>query len=139
VLDKGRESEEFDEYSSMSDYQRNQIEKLREQGRSLVGNFIWQEKIIMGEVQNDSPRLDITIAKKIISGNREFSNILEEFEKAQKYPDFVGGSGVSIIEYWLDGNGGEKILIIVEQEQIYFVSSNDDKSSQNYEVMFDKK
>lgn len=57
----------------------------------------------------------------IINQETDFEVILDKLAQAKPTPDYVGGSGVSVIEYWLDVVGNDKIVIIVEQGEIYHV------------------
>ena len=105
-----------------------QIQKLDElmQKADVTGRFLYQEKLITGEIDPNTPKLDLTTAKKIIADSDAFEEILSEFEKVQKYPDYIYGSGLSIREYWFDKSGYEKISIIVEQGDIAYESFNAD-------------
>ena len=124
------------EFEGLSNLQIEQIEALRKE--AFAGKFLWREKTITGEINSDSPKLDLITAKAIISENECFSDIIVEFEKIQKYPDFAGGSGIFRLEYWFDGKGNEKIVVIVEQKQIVFVSLNRQESVMLYPIKSDE-
>lgn len=53
-----------------------------------------QENVITEEKSANASSLDIKTAKRIIADNKEIRDILNEFDKTQQYPDFVGGSGL---------------------------------------------
>jgi len=120
----------YDEFAGLDENQREQMESLREKGRRAVGYFWRQEKIIKGEIDADSPKLTLERALSIIAEHDSFADILSEFEKVQEYPDYAGGSGISIREYWLDENGEEKILIIKEQGEIFLDNAVNGTSEQ---------
>ena len=48
-----------------------------------------------------------------------------EVVATQKFPDFIGGSGVTKAEYWLNDKGSEKIRFIVEENDIIYVKSDE--------------
>lgn len=79
----------------------------------------YQEGIITGEVDPNVPKLDEETAKKIISEHNDFDEILSEFEKVQR-PDFIGGSGHTIITYEVDDRGSEITLFPIEEQIKYF-------------------
>ena len=116
-----------DEFAGLNDKQIEQVKTLRENRR--MGLFLRKEAIIRGDIQEDTPRLDLETAKKIITENEAFRNILLEFDKFHGAPDCVYGSGVSIMEYWLDENGYEKIYVILEGGKIWLESSSQTDST----------
>lgn len=64
-------------------------------------------------------RMTLAEAKEIIAECDDFEEVMDSLE-ARQTPDFVGGSGVTLIEYWLNRSGDEKISIILEQGQVYY-------------------
>ena len=72
-------------------------------------------------------------AKSIVSESSSYDEIVEKFEKLQKYPDYVGGSGTTLIEYWLDGDASSKIIINDTRKSIYIVT---DENNGVYERLF---
>lgn len=113
----------YDEFNNLTEEQIAQIEELRKQ--DPYGHFWYQEMIIKGEVEADAPKLDLETAKSIIAKSSDFTDIMNEFESVQSYPDYSGGSGVSLIKYWLDETGNDVILIIYEQAKILHISYDD--------------
>jgi len=103
---------------TMSTEQQEQLAALKEKGSHLFGEFIREEKIILGELPPDTARLCFDDVQEILANNTDFQNIYESLLSIAKYPDFVGGSGVTLVEFWLDDYGTEKILLILEQEDI---------------------
>ena len=111
------------EMTGLNTVQVKQIEEFRE-NKLAWELFPRQEKIILGEIDRHSPRLDLDTVKTVMSDNETYDDVIFEFYKIQKYPDFVGGSGVTLIYYWLDEKGSEQICVIVEQNQIFFVANS---------------
>ena len=83
----------------------------REEGERHAGTFWYQEMMIFGRVDPAQPKLDLETAKKICAENTDFETILEEFDKIQPYPDYIGGSGITRFEYWVDGSTNPQITI----------------------------
>ena len=54
-----------------------------------------------------------------------------EFEKIQ-YPDYVGGSGHTVVIYQLDDSGSEIIIYPIEKSIVYSTGKSD-----NAEILFD--
>ena len=75
-------------------------------------------------------------AKKICAENTDFETILEEFDKIQPYPDYIGGSGITRFEYWVDGSTNPQITIYYEQKQIYGETYNEDGTPLDTELLF---
>jgi hypothetical protein len=83
------------------------------------GRRVWQEAVIRGEISADSPRLTMTALNLILSrdssgravNTNHFRSVMSAIEQIQKFPDFVGGSGITRSEYWLDEDGDEVIAV----------------------------
>ncbi len=95
----------------------------------------YQEGIITGEVDPDVPGLDPETAKKIISEHTGFDEILSEFKKIQR-PDYIGGSGHTVILYEIDDLGSE-IIIIPFEKQIQYRKVEPDGTEQK-EILFEQ-
>lgn len=109
---------------TISTEQQEQLAALKEKGSHLFGEFIREEKIILGELPPDTARLCFDDVQEILENNTNFQDIYESLLSIAKYPDFVGGSGVTLVEFWLDDCGTEKILLILEQEDVISVKCN---------------
>ena len=59
-----------------------------------------------------------------------------EVVASQKYPDFIGGSGVTKAEYWLDDNGSEKIRFIIEENDIVYVKCDDEGFITDWQALY---
>lgn len=121
-----------------------QLQKLEELYRSLnmVPNS-WERLpygvgIITGEIDPDAPKLDLAAARKIIAEHNDFDEIMSEFDKVQKYPDFIGGSGHTVVQYWLNDSRSEVITIIPLEHGISYSVYNSDGAATYYEILFNK-
>ena len=65
----------------------------------------------------------------------DYSMIESKLAEIHPFADFTGGSGVTIIEYWLDETGNDKILLIREQENIIHVVDSSNDSEDLYDVL----
>lgn len=116
--------------SELTEEQIRQLEELREKGEKLYGFFIREEMIIKGEIPYDSPRFSLNKVKTIISESSSPEEITDKILNSGVYPDFVEGSGVTLIEYWLSNDGSSKILIILESHIIRYIDINDNEKSE---------
>lgn len=123
--------------SLLTDAQRQQLEALREDGERHAGTFWYQEMMIFGRVDPAQPKLDLETAKKICAENTDFETILEEFDKIQPYPDYIGGSGITYYLYWISESTKPHITILYEQKQIYGKTYNEDGTLLASETLFD--
>ena len=121
---------------TMSTEQQDQLAALKEKGSHLFGEFIREEKIILGELPPDTARLCFDDVQEILANNTDFQNIYESLLSIAKYPDFVGGSGVTLVEFWLDDYGTEKILLILEQEDVISVKCNADGNISDWKPLY---
>ena len=95
------------------------LEKL-EKKDDPTRKFPYLENVVSGEADPNAPKLDLDTVKEIISDCGEFSAILEKIDSIQPYPDCVYGSGLTLVEYWFDETGDEKLFIVYEQGQMYY-------------------
>ena len=121
---------------TISTEQQEQLAALKEKGNHLFGEFIREEKIILGELPPDTARLCFDDVQEILANNTDFQNIYESLLSIAKYPDFVGGSGVTLVEFWLDDYGTEKILLILEQEDVISVKCNADGNISDWKPLY---
>ena len=121
---------------TMSTEQQEQLAALKEKGSHLFGEFIREEKIILGELPPDTARHCFDDVQEILANNTDFQNIYESLLSIAKYPDFVGGSGVTLVEFWLDDYGTEKILLILEQEDVISVKCNADGNISDWKPLY---
>lgn len=119
-----------------------QLQKIEELYRSLnrVPNS-WERLpygvgIITGEIDPDAPKLDLAAARKIIAEHNDFDEIMSEFDKVQKYPDFVGGSGHPVVQYWLNDSRNEEITVFHLENGIWYAALNPDGTAAYTEKLF---
>lgn len=125
----------FPTETELTELQLQQLNEVKDKGAEMVGSFTYQEKVIKGEADPAMARMSLQEVENIVAQSSCFEDVLSSLESRQTYPDFAGGSGVSIIEYWLDAAGNEKILIIVEQAEVYYVNTN--STSPSTELLYD--
>lgn len=100
--------------------QQAKLSELRKKERILMGEFVRAEKEILGEIRKDEARITHEALDSILSDSKNFRDIYTALTSMVKYPDFIGGSGLTLIEYWFDEKGEERIQLILEQEFIYY-------------------
>lgn len=104
------------------------LAELEIKGREHVGRFWYEEKLLKGEIQPIEKRLDMETLKQIVAESESFNDAFEALKKRQPWPDFAGGSGLSIVEYWFDDEGSEKAFIYVEQEQLFYFDAENNRT-----------
>lgn len=86
------------------------------------------------EASTSQGRMSLQEVRDIIAENDSFKDILDALYRRQE-PDEVYGSGVTLIDFWLDPYGDEKISIIKEQGEIYYECKNNGDTSS--ELIYD--
>lgn len=104
----------------------NKVVQIKESVRKNEGNEggTRQEKEERGQISSNHRRITLDEVKKIISYKNDLDYVRREMDAIHSAPDFIGGSGVSLVEYWLNNQGTEKILFIVEQKEILYVKES---------------
>ena len=54
----------------------------------------------------------------------DYRSVSTRLAELYPYPDYDGGSGISMTQYWLDDSGNDYILLIHEQQDIVHVIRN---------------
>ena len=121
---------------SLTAEQNELLSQLKEKGNRLIGEFQRKEKEIRGEFDENSPRVTMNDVENIISESDTYQEIMNKLQMIQKYPDFIGGSGVTIVEYWFDDYGYQKLLLILEQEDAIYVKCNDSGKITDWHFIF---
>ena len=90
------------------------------------GVYSRKEAVICGLIDEDSPRLTLGDVKRIVEESinksdyqARYDYITAEIDKIQPYPDKVYGSGMSFIEYCLDGDTQKEKIVVCMSEIIY--------------------
>lgn len=105
---------------TLSESKQEALQVLRKKGAAMVGSYVYQEKVIEGQADPSMERMNLQVIENIIANSDSFEDILTALKNKQMYPDYIGGSGVTLIEYWFDSQGNEKIIIIYEQSHIFY-------------------
>ncbi len=69
---------------------------------------------------SSSDHMTLQEVKDIVRQNDTFAEIMAALEKRQPVADNYYGSGVTLIDYYIDDEGRQKVMIIYEQGQIYY-------------------
>lgn len=111
-------SEEYldplDDDTPLTEAQRAEIKKLYAD-HIIIFRYPFQERVIMGDIAADAPRMNLAAAKEIVANGGDIRDILHEFERIQP-PDRIGGSGMTTVVFGLDGSDG--IIFALEEESI---------------------
>ncbi len=93
---------------------KEQKEKLAEL-RSKNVLLIFQPAVLLGKTDTSQHIKDIDTVRDIIKRcggeNARMEDILDAIAEIQPYPDCDSGSGTYIIEYWLNEDGSERIVL----------------------------
>ena len=125
----------FYQYPNLTDEQYDQLIELRA-NTSLSDIYGYQEKIIVGEIDESDPKLTLADAKAIIAENDDFETILDEFKKIQKSPDWIGGSGMALSQYRPNDNDKEIILVNHTYSSIDYFKYDDDGNVVISEILY---
>lgn len=125
VLDNSRTAE-----------QKTALKILEEKEECLFCEFQRERAVILGKLSSDAPRLTLEQTEQIIEDSDSFSDVMQAIIAKQEYPDSYGGSGMTLIEYWFDKRGMEKILITLEQEDILYIQLDDDGNMQEWKTIY---
>lgn len=104
-----------------TDEQKAQLKALKSKEERLFGEFRRARAVILGELAADAPRLTMEQITGMIAESESFDEIMQKLGAAQPYPDYFGGSGMTLIEYWFDDLGTEKILVTYEQADVIYI------------------
>lgn len=95
--------------------------------KNVPATLVRERAILNGEISANSPRLTLYDIQCMIGSYSDFRNIYSKIRDNQPYPDVIGGSGVTLIEYWIDGSRNDIVLICPENESIFHITSADGK------------
>ena len=96
------------------------LKKLTEKENRLFGEFQRERAVLLGDLSPDAPRLTLDEAAAIIDSSGSFTEICRKLHETQPLPDYIGGSGITRLEYWFDDKGSQKIYLIMEEESIFY-------------------
>ena len=116
--------------------QKAALKQLEQKENRLIGEFRRERAVIRGDLPEDAPRFTPDEVSGIIVASGSFDAALQNLAAAQAYPDYFGGSGLTLIEYWFDDAGSEKILAIAEQEEIVYIRLDTDGSTLEWRYLY---
>lgn len=96
------------------------LEKLTEKENRLFGEFQRERAVILGELSPDAPRLTLDEVVEIIDSSSSFEDICGKLYEIQPLVDYIGGSGIMRLEYWFDNIGTQKIVLLIQQKDIFY-------------------
>ena len=108
-------------HDALSEEQEKALAELAEKEHGVFGKFERARASILNKIPEDASRMTLAEAKELVNSSDSFKEIYDKLSASQPYPDFIGGSGVTKVEYWFDDKGKEKILLILEQEDVIYV------------------
>ncbi|GBF74905.1 hypothetical protein PA598K_03275 [Paenibacillus sp. 598K] len=101
----------------VSEDQRQEYSTWETKGKENIG--VYERKLAeMNSGKLESKRITWDEVMKILAQKREFKDQIAEIERIHGTPDFVGGSGVTRMEFWLDDDGKDRITVLLEQGDI---------------------
>ena len=126
-------------YTDSSTEQQEQLSELKAKGKLLFGEFPRKEKEILGVIEQDSARVTMEDVSNLLASENDFQQVYNGMLAIAGCPDFIGGSGVTDVEFWLNETGTEKILLILEQKDIIYVDCSEDGTVANSELLYSGK
>mgnify|MGYP004658353385 CR=1 FL=1 len=122
-------------HDALSEEQEKALAELAEKEHGVFGEFERARASILNKIPEDASRMTLAEAKELVNSSDSFKEIYDKLSASQPYPDFIGGSGVTKIEYWLDETGNDKILLIREQGDIIHKQVSSSGSKNVYDVL----
>lgn len=101
--------------------------EIRE-GPVMFGSYERRIAQLKGLLAEDAKRISVDEVRQMLNSGMCFDEVLKAIYEQYPYPDYIGGSGLTLIEYWLDDSGNDYILVAVESESIDHIIHNDDGS-----------
>ena len=122
-------------HDALSEEQEKALAELAEKEHGVFGEFERARASILNKIPEDASRMTLAEAKELVNSSDSFKEIYDKLSASQPYPDFIGGSGVTKIEYLLDETGNDKILLIREQGDIIHKQVSSSGSKNVYDVL----
>lgn len=79
--------------------------------KNAPSTLVRERAILNGEISADSPRVTLEQIKQFIAESSNTDEIYKKIQNIQPYPDVEGGSGFTLIEYWVYGNSDNYVLL----------------------------
>lgn len=115
--------------------QMTSAEEVEREGNRMVGEYARRIAELNGEIDADAPRITTEEVAQMIDEGMEFRVVLQRLHELYPYPDYIGGSGVTNIEYWLDISGKDFILLTIESESVVHIVHHSDGSADVYDIL----
>lgn len=115
--------------------QMTSAEEVEREGNRMVGEYARRIAELNGEIDADAPRITTEEVAQMIDEGMEFRAVLQRLHELYPYPDYIGGSGVTNIEYWLDISGTDFILLTIESESVVHIVHHSDGSADVYDIL----
>lgn len=113
----------------------NDVQDVEYEGNMMFGSYERKIAELNGAISADAERVKLENVQSWIADGMKYQEIEEKLAEVQPYPDFIGGSGVTKIEYWLDESGNDKILLIREQGNVIHKQISNDSKDNLYDVL----
>lgn len=114
-------------------------EILEWESRNWACVLVRERAVCNGYIDADSPRITLEQVKQFIAESSGFNEIFTKIKNVQQYEDVSGGSGISLIEFWVGGNRNDIVMVCPEGENIEHITSPDGNiygSEAKSEVLF---
>lgn len=110
-------------------------EEVVREGDRMIGEYKRRLAQLRGELAADAPRITLAEVMEMVSSGMDFRAVKDRLQERYPYPDYVGGSGVTRIEYWLDDSGTDYIDLIVEQQDLAHVIHGSSREENLFEKL----
>lgn len=110
-------------------------EEVRREGDRMIGEYQRRLAQLRGELAADAPRITLAEVTELVSSGMDFRAVYVRLHELYPYPDYIGGSGVTNIEYWLDDSGTDYISLILEQEDLVHVIHGSSREENLFEKL----
>lgn len=102
------------------DEMKKQLDEIRKKEAWNIGIFVRQRAETLGQLPAGSPRITVSKAKEITSSCDSFKEAYLKLLDVYKYPDFIGGSGITRIEFWIGDDRVDCICFLLEECVIFY-------------------
>ena len=97
-------------------------EEVTREGDRMIGEYKRRLAQLRGELAADAPRITLAEVMEMVSSGMDFRAIKDSLYERYPDPDYIGGSGVTRVEYWLDDSGTDYIELILEQKDLVHIT-----------------
>ena len=115
--------------------QMTSAEEVEREGSRMVGEYARRIAELNGKIDEDAPRITTAEVVQMVEDGMDFRAVLERLHELYPYPDYIGGSGVTNIEYWLDRSGTDFILLTIEQETVVHIVHDPDGTGNVFDIL----